>query len=150
MDAFVIDVSVIAIDDSGGILGQAGTTTGFALTGGSYVYASEGFMEFDSADSANQISNGSLGDLILHEMAYVIGNRTLWSRSAAGTPGDQELYVSGGGQYTGAEGLAAYQNEFVGQSAATFVSVELGGGAGTANGSRDEIDGVEAQRELFV
>lgn len=98
-------------------------------------------MEFDSADAAYQISNGTFGDLILHEMSHVIGSRTLWSGSAAGAPGYQELYVSGSGQYTGAEGLAADQNEFVGQSAATFVPVELGGGPGTANGHWDKMDG---------
>ena len=43
MDAFVIDASVIAIDGSGGIFGQAGLTTGFALTGGSVCLRVRGF-----------------------------------------------------------------------------------------------------------
>ncbi|MFT7514560.1 MAG: hypothetical protein ACI9QL_003782 [Candidatus Omnitrophota bacterium] len=53
--------------------------------------------------------------------------------------GFQELYVNGTGQYTGANALAAWQTEF-GQTAATFVPIELGGG-GTANGHFNEVDG---------
>jgi len=79
--------------------------------------------------------------VILHEMAHVIGIGTLWSSSGVGLPGYQELYVDGTGQYTGATGLAAYQQEFVGQESATYVPVELGGGGGTANGHWNEGDG---------
>ena len=129
------------IDGVGGTLGSAGPTAGIWATGGSYLYASAGFMSFDSADVAALETAGTWEAVILHEMAHVIGIGTLWSSSGAGIPGFQELYVDGTGQYTGATGLAAYQQEFVGQESATFVPVELGGGSGTANGHWNEGDG---------
>ena len=98
-------------------------------------------MSFDSADVAALETAGTWEAVILHEMAHVIGIGTLWSSSGVGLPGYQELYVDGTGQYTGATGLAAYQQEFVGQESATFVPVELGGGGGTANGHWNEGDG---------
>jgi len=128
------------IDGAGGTLGSAGPSTGNSF-GGSYLYATTGAMNFDSADVAALETAGTWEAVILHEMAHVIGIGTLWSSSGAGIPGFQELYVDGSGQYTGATGLAAYQQEFVGQESATFVPVELGGGAGTANGHWNEGDG---------
>ena len=128
------------IDGAGGTLGSAGPLTGNSF-GGSYLYALTGSMSFDSADVAALETAGTLEAVILHEMAHVIGIGTLWSSSGAGLPGYQELYVDGTGQYTGATGLAAYQQEFVGQESATFVPVELGGGGGTANGHWNEGDG---------
>jgi hypothetical protein len=97
-------------------------------------------MQFDSADLAGLQSSGLLYDVILHEMAHVLGIGTLWSSSAVGVPGFQELYVSGTGQYTGANALAAWRTEF-NQPSATFVPVELGGGAGTANAHWNEVNG---------
>ena len=128
------------IDGAGGTLGSAGPSTGNSF-GGSYLYALTGSMSFDSADVAALETAGTLEAVILHEMAHVIGIGTLWSSSGVGLPGYQELYVDGTGQYTGATGLAAYQQEFVGQESATFVPVELGGGGGTANGHWNEGDG---------
>ncbi len=49
------------------------------------------------------------------------------------------LYVNGTGQYTGAHALAAYQSEFD-QPDATYVPVELGGGPGTQDGHWNEVD----------
>jgi hypothetical protein len=128
------------IDGAGGTLGSAGPLTGNSF-GGSYLYALTGSMSFDSADVAALETAGTLEAVILHEMAHVIGIGTLWSSSGAGLPGYQELYIDGTGQYTGATGLAAYQQEFVGQESATYVPVELGGGGGTANGHWNEGDG---------
>ena len=128
------------IDGAGGTLGSAGPSTGNSF-GGSYLYALTGSMSFDSADVAALETAGTWEAVILHEMAHVIGIGTLWSSSGVGLPGYQELYVDGTGQYTGATGLAAYQQEFVGQESATFVPVELGGGGGTANGHWNEGDG---------
>ncbi len=129
------------IDGPGGTLGSAAPSTAFATTGGSYLYASSGAMSFDSSDVETLVTAGTWETVILHEMAHVIGIGTLWSSSGVSIPGFQELYVDGTGQYTGATGLAAYQQEFVGQESATFVPVELGGGGGTANGHWNEGDG---------
>ena len=85
-------------------------------------------MEFDTADLNWLESNGSLLDVIVHEMAHVIGFGTLWEWNG--------VYTSGTGQYTGPAGLAAYRAEF--DPTAAFVPVELHGGPGTANGHWDE------------
>jgi hypothetical protein len=118
------------IDGPGGILGSAGPNT-FSNQGG-YLLSTAGAMTFDAADLATLESNGSLLAVILHEMAHVMGLGTLWSWHG--------IYSNGTGQYTGANALAAYRTEF-NQPVATFVPVELGGGAGTANGHWNEVDG---------
>lgn len=133
-----ISIDLDNIDGVGGTLGSAGPTAVKWVTGGDYLYAGLGTITLDTSDTANMASNGTLNDVILHEMAHVIGFGTLWSSSGVGFSGYQELYVSGSGQYTGAAALAAYQQEFVGQESATYVPVELEGGAGTADGHWNE------------
>ena len=105
-----------------------------------YLYSASGTMTFDTADTANMAASGILEMVILHEMAHVIGLGTIWSSSGVGIGGYQELYVDRSGEYTGANALAAFQQEFVGQEDATFVPVELAGGSGTANGHWNEGD----------
>ena len=117
-----INAAGVAIDGVGGILGQAGPTWG--VFQGGYYLSTLGVMEFDSADLGWLEGNGSLLDVIVHEMAHVIGFGTLWELNG--------VYTSGSGQYTGAAGVAAYRNEF--DPGASFVPVELHGGPGTANG----------------
>ncbi len=126
MSSLFIDANVGAIDGAGGILGSAGPNQ-FVNDGFRWL-ASHGAMNFDSADIQNLANNGSLEDVILHEMGHVLGIGTLWTTN--------NLYNSGTGQYTGANALAQYQTEF--NNSATFVPVELGGGGGTANGHWDE------------
>jgi|GEM_PF-243554 len=133
-----ISVNFDSIDGEGGILGSAGPTMGKWAANGRYLYAAAGTMTFDTSDTANMESNGTLNSVILHEMAHVMGFGTIWSSSAVGIPGFQELYVNDSGEYTGTAALAAYQQEYVGQEAATFVPVELDGGPGTANGHWNE------------
>lgn len=125
-----IDASAVAIDGVGGILGQAGPTTGVNQAG--FTLATTGTMQFDTADLAAMETGGTLDDVIAHEMAHVLGFGTLWE--------DNGVYTDGTGQYTGANALAAWIAEF-GQTGATFVPVELGGGSGTANGHWNEVDG---------
>ncbi|MGJ8641748.1 MAG: PEP-CTERM sorting domain-containing protein [Opitutaceae bacterium] len=122
-----IDITLGYIDGEGGTLGSAGPT--FGNTQGSFLETSAGQMTFEPVD----IDESSFTAVIAHEMAHVLGFGTLWSSSGAGVPGFQEVYVNGSGQYTGAAALAAFQIEFD-QPGATFVPVELDGGAGTANG----------------
>lgn len=123
-----ITANISAIDGSGGILGQAGPTSG--INDGTYLIATQGQMQFDSADVADLQAAGEFNNVILHEMAHVIGLGTLWElNSTVSNP----IYVNNSGQYKGAFGLAAYKAEF-NQPLATFVPVELNGGSGTANG----------------
>eukprot|EP00903_Cladosiphon_okamuranus_P004159 g4157.t1 len=138
-----IEVNLGNIDGVGGTLGSAGPTEAKRKSSSSaytstFLYTSTGSMTFDTSDTDTLESSGSFGDVILHEMGHVLGIGTLWSSSAVGVAGRQELYVDGSGEYTGAYGLSAYNTEF-GQSG-SFVPVELGGGAGTANGHWNEVD----------
>jgi len=131
----VIEASGPAIDGPGQILGQAGPTY-VGSAEGIFLYATEGIMQFDSADLAMLEDAGALFDVILHEMAHVIGFGTLWNPEIYGILGFQSLYNEGTGQYTGEHALSMFQEEF--DSEATFVPVELDGGPGTANGHWDE------------
>lgn len=134
LSGLTINASAPAIDGPGGILGQAGPTYGQAF--GSHVYVTEGDMSFDSADLLWLETAGTLEEVILHEMAHVIGFGTVWSVSFLGDMWHE--FYDGNGNYTGAYALAAYQEEF-NQPGAASIPVELAGGAGTAHGHWDEV-----------
>jgi hypothetical protein len=133
-----INVNLGNIDGVGGTLGSAGPNTANVTT--NYLYTNTGSMTFDTSDIPGLGS--AFEDVVLHEMAHVLGIGTLWSASAVtgnAVLGRQELYVNNSGQYTGAFGLAAYNAEF--NQVGAFVPVELGGGSGTANGHWNEVNG---------
>lgn len=121
VDDILILVEVVAIDGPGGVLGSAGPCV---LRGGTLLPAL-GAMSFDEADLASLQASGELGDVILHEMAHVLGLGTIWklrgllSGSGSATP-----------TFTGAAARQAYV-AVGGPNAA--VPVEGGGGAGTAD-----------------
>ncbi|MCV6546698.1 MAG: leishmanolysin [Cohaesibacter sp.] len=75
IDGLVIEAQGIFIDGSGGILGQAGPTI---LRNDSNLPV-KGLMSFDTGDLAQMEADGSLRDVILHEMGHVLGLGTLWS-----------------------------------------------------------------------
>lgn len=128
-NGITIDISGYA-GSVGGTLASGGPTFFPALpqTGG-YSVAIGGSIEIDTLDIPNLITNDTFLSVIKHEMAHVLGFGTLWTANGK--------YTEGSGQYTGAYGLAAYKSEF-NQASATFVPVELEGGAGTANGHWNE------------
>lgn len=130
LSQLTISANAAFIDGVGGILGSAGP--GDVVFQGGFHLASNGSMDFDSADIANLESSGRLLSVILHEIAHVMGFGTLWT--------DNGVYVNGSGAYTGANALAAYRTEF-NQQAALSIPVELEGGVGTANGHWDEVAG---------
>jgi subtilisin-like proprotein convertase family protein len=74
IDDIVIDASGTAIDGPQGILGQAGPTQ---LRPGSFLPAA-GVMEFDTADLSAMEADGSLVNVITHEMGHVLGFGTNW------------------------------------------------------------------------
>ena len=117
------------IDGPGGNIGSGGPTTASGI-GGFYI-ANGGAITLDSADLLTLEVNGALDELALHEIGHVLGFGTLWELN--------NVYTDGTGQYTGAFGLAAYQDEF--DPLASYVPVELGGGGATANGHWNENDG---------
>lgn len=116
------------IDGAGRTLGQAGPMTVKPET----LFPNTGIMEFDTADLARMEINGSLYNVILHEMAHVIGVGTLWQHHGllekAGT--DNPLF-------TGAKAMHEY-GVLLGQPP-TKIPVANTGGAGTADGHWREL-----------
>jgi len=117
------------IDGVGGVLGSAGPRSPYDYTD-DYVYASQGVMTFDSADMGKMESSGSLFDVILHEMAHVMGFGTLWNSNNLLDDNDN---------YIGAFGLAGHRID-IDDANAEFIPVEKGGGQGTALSHWDETD----------
>lgn len=68
-----------AIDGTGGVLGQAGPTVlRPASAGAAAMLPAKGVMSFDTADLAQMQTDGTLGDVIAHEMGHVLGIGTVW------------------------------------------------------------------------
>ncbi|HEV8648110.1 MAG TPA: leishmanolysin-related zinc metalloendopeptidase [Actinomycetes bacterium] len=104
IDDVVINAQGVDIDGPGRILGQAGPTHIRPASAGAAAFlTAKGIMSFDIADLAKMEANGTLNDVITHEMGHVLGIGTLWERKAllkrAGTsnptfagPGAMEEY----------------------------------------------------------
>jgi hypothetical protein len=122
VDDIFITATAKAIDGPYGTLGQAAPSAVRPMGSG---LPYEGFMEFDSADVAYMVGNGTFDSVILHEMGHVLGLGSLWS---------SKQLVRGVGTidpiYVGAFALAEY-NALIGRTSAG-VPVENTGGAGTA------------------
>jgi hypothetical protein len=80
----VDDVLILAlgadIDGPGRILGQAGATHLRPMSAGAAAgLPAKGIMKFDTADLAKMESEGTLGDVITHEMGHVLGvSASVW------------------------------------------------------------------------
>lgn len=121
VDDVMIDVAVRSIDGSGGILGLAGP----CLLSGSDALPRVGVMEFDSADVADLLASGLFTDVVVHEMAHVLGFGTVWNIG-------RSLLAGAGGpdpRYIGWRGLA----EWGALGGTGNVPVEAGGGPSTAD-----------------
>ena len=128
VDDLLILAQGVAIDGRGGILGQAGPTHLRPGSAGTSAFLPvKGIMSFDTADLATMQRDGTLADVITHEMGHVIGVGTIWSVKGK---------VKGAGtanpRFTG----AATKKEFgtLKGAAAAEVPVENAGGAGTRDG----------------
>ncbi len=77
VDDVVIYASVQNIDGAGKILAEAGPC-GFRNAASGFL-TTVGVMEFDAADIERLAANGTLQDVITHEMLHVLGIGTLWS-----------------------------------------------------------------------
>lgn len=125
IDDLVIEAQGVAIDGPGGILGQAGPTTlRPASAGASAFLPAKGLMSFDTADLAKMQADGTLDDVIAHEMGHVIGIGTIWK---------QKKLLAGTGEvnptFTGIDAAQAYgEIRGIGPSP---VPVENEGGPGT-------------------
>jgi len=85
VDGEVIDDLLIlaqgqAIDGPGKILGQAGPTRLRPASAGKAAFLpAKGKMQFDTADLKQMEKDGTLNDVITHEMGHVLGIGTVWS-----------------------------------------------------------------------
>ncbi len=109
------------IDGAGGILGFAGPTGLRPVIFQPF----SGDMTFDSADLAQLETAGQLDEVILHEMAHVIGFGTIWNNL-----GLLNTTVAADPRFTGVNATNEYNARF--GVAGTSTPVEAGGGPGTA------------------
>jgi subtilisin-like proprotein convertase family protein len=134
IDDVLIEAEGVLIDGPGGILGQAGPTH---IRPGSNLPV-KGIMSFDTADLDRMEADGSLTDVILHEMGHVLGFGTLWSRMS--------LIVGAGTVnpiFVGANAIREYA-ALTGRPDPTPVPVENTGGPGTSDGHwRESVFGHE-------
>jgi len=128
IDDLLIEAQGVAIDGVGRILGQAGPTNlRPATAGASALLPAKGIMSFDTADLASMEADGTLVDVITHEMGHVIGIGTIWE--------DKGLLAGAGTnnpRFTGKNAKRAYGK--LRGSGPTAVPVENTGGAGTRDG----------------
>jgi hypothetical protein len=127
IDDVLIEASGVAIDGPGGILGQAGPThLRPASAGAAKFIPAKGRMQFDTADLANMQANGTLNDVITHEMGHVLGIGTIWTAKGllAGSSGNNPTF-------TGTNAKKEYGT--LKGSGPAAVPVENTGGPGTKN-----------------
>ncbi|APZ90440.1 PEP-CTERM sorting domain-containing protein [Fuerstiella marisgermanici] len=122
-----VSASVAPIDNAGSILAQAGPTE-LALDASGFFLTTDGALTIDSFDVAALHAAGMLESVVTHEIGHILGFGSLWNLN--------NVYVSGSGEFTGANATAAWQSEF-GQLGTP--DVELEGGPGTANGHWNEV-----------
>ena len=132
IDDILIYVEFVDIDGAGKVLGEAGPC---------YVRSDNnlpilGHLKLDAADLRMMEQNGSLDDVVLHEIGHILGIGTLWT--------DKQLLQGKGTDdptFLGANAVSAYRT--MGGTAAT-VPVENTGGEGTRDGHwRETVFGAE-------
>lgn len=134
VDGEVIDDLLIlaqgaSIDGKGGILGQAGPTHLRPSSAGTAAYLpAKGIMSFDTADLKAMEKDGTLNDVITHEMGHVLGIGTVW---------EYKKLLKGAGTsnptFTGAKAKKEYRTLRGAGARSKAVPVENTGGTGTAD-----------------
>lgn len=122
IDDLVITVQVTAIDGPGGVLGQTGIDVQRL---GSFLPAMAS-ITIDSADLPMMQGDGSLSDIILHEIGHALGFGTVWAQ--------QGLLVSAGTtnpRFIGSQATAEYGRLF--RTTEPNVPVENTGGTGSVD-----------------
>jgi Leishmanolysin len=129
IDDLLILAQGSAIDGPGKILGQAGPThLRPASAGKSAFLPAKGIMSFDTADLKKMQQEGTLLDVITHEMGHVLGVGTVW--------GLKKLLKGAGTQnptFSGQAAIAEYKALRGGTGSLKKVPVENTGGSGTAD-----------------
>jgi hypothetical protein len=128
IDDLLILAQGVDIDGPGRILGQAGPTHLRPASAGATAFLPvKGIMSFDTADLAQMQRDGTLNDVITHEMGHVLGIGTIWTMKrllrGAGTANPR---------FTGAGAKTEFGR--LTRSGPTDVPVENTGGAGTRDG----------------
>ena len=124
IDDVAITAEGVTIDGAGRILGQAGP----AFVRSDSMLPVTGMMQFDSADLDAMEADGSLVDVIIHEMGHVLGIGTLWEAKG--------LLVGAGTsdpRFIGPKAQQVYA-KLLGESTPRPVPVANRGGPGTADG----------------
>jgi hypothetical protein len=119
VDDLLIFVTVRTGDGPGGVLASAGP----CIVRASNQLPVAGYIQLDIADVANMEANGTLDDVVLHEMGHVLGIGTQWQALGLITGAGTTNPV-----FTGPAAAAGYVS--VG-AASGPVPVENAGGAGT-------------------
>lgn len=79
IDDLLIEAQGVPIDGPGKVLGQAGPTNLRPANAGVNAFLpAKGIMSFDTDDLAEMQADGTLLDVITHEMGHVIGIGTIW------------------------------------------------------------------------
>jgi hypothetical protein len=125
IDDLLIVAQGSVIDGVGGILGQAGPTRLRPASAGAAAFLpARGKMAFDTADLAKMEQNGTLVDVITHEMGHVLGIGTVWTSKG--------LLTGAGGSNPRFRGANARREYGVLRGTGpTHVPVENTGGVGT-------------------
>jgi len=133
IDDLLIFVEFADIDGPGKVLGEAGP----CYIRGESSLPLVGQLRLDAADLAMMEAQGTLDDVVLHEIGHVLGIGTLWA--------DRKLVMGSGGadpQFVGSSTVAAYRA--MGGGAQSTVPVENTGAAGTRDGHwRESVFGNE-------
>jgi leishmanolysin len=129
IDDLLILAQGVDIDGPGKVLGQAGPTHLRPASAGTAAFLpAKGTMSFDTADLAKMESEGTIGDVITHEMGHVLGIGTVWDRKdLLKRPGTTNPTFSGAGAIDEYRVLR-------GDGRRRQVPVENTGGPGTADG----------------
>ena len=129
IDDVLILAQGAASDGPGRILGQAGPTHIRPASAGPAAFLpAKGLMSFDTADLAKMGRDGTLNDVIAHEMGHVLGIGTLWARKGLlSRPGTSNP------TFVGAGAMEEYRL-LRGAGRRRRVPVENTGGPGTADG----------------
>lgn len=127
IDDLLILAEGAKIDGPGKVLGQAGPTKLRPASAGAAAFLPvKGVMKFDTDDLVDMERNGTLTDVITHEMGHVLGIGTVWDRKrllrGAGTTNPQFIGAAAVSEYIALRG-----------GGATGVPLENRGGPGTAD-----------------
>lgn len=138
IDDLVIFVQIGQIDGPGGILGGGGPCFTHEVGG----LPAIGGMVFDSDDLDGMEADGTLTDVITHEMGHVLGIGSIWSDF--GFLADPSLEGGLDPHFTGPLALTQFDNLGGGPYTGAKVPVENQGGQGTADAHwRETVFGSE-------